>query len=99
MADHALFVDLPNLERSPGIRTYQASLLGMLLTALRLAETRTPACPADRLREELTGLAYAVEATARAVRDRCRRVPGAPLQKHQTLISLRSPRPVCSPHG
>ncbi|GGZ70211.1 SIS domain-containing protein [Streptomyces bluensis] len=76
VADHALIVDLPNLERSPGIRTYQASLLGMLLTALRLAETRTPACPTDRLREELTGLADTVEATARAVRDRCRQVAG-----------------------
>lgn len=76
VADHALVVDLPNPERSPGIRTYQASLLGMLLTALRLAETRTPACSADRLRQEIRGLADAVEATAHAVRDRCRQVAG-----------------------
>jgi glutamine---fructose-6-phosphate transaminase (isomerizing) len=74
VADRSLVVDLPNPERSPGTRTYQASLLGMLLIAIRLAETRTPACSADRLRQEITGLADAIEATARAIRDRCRQV-------------------------
>ncbi|KAK1183568.1 SIS domain-containing protein [Streptomyces sp. NBS 14/10] len=74
VADRSLVVDLPNPERSPGIRTYQASLLGMLLTAIRLAENRAPACSADRLRREIRGLADAVEATAQAVRDRCRQV-------------------------
>jgi glutamine---fructose-6-phosphate transaminase (isomerizing) len=73
-ADHALIVDLPNPERSPGIRTYQASLLGLLLSALCLAEARRGNPPADPLRRELAGLADAVEATAQAVKDPCDRL-------------------------
>jgi glutamine---fructose-6-phosphate transaminase (isomerizing) len=73
-ADHALIVDLPNPERSPGIRTYQASLLGLLLSALRLAEARSRNHPAGPLRRELAALADAVEATAQAIKNPCQRL-------------------------
>lgn len=63
-------VELPDLRRSPGIRTYQASVLGLLLAAIRLGEAR--GLGAGQLREELAGLADAVDATAARVRDRCR---------------------------
>ena len=39
-ADRALVIELARPERSPGIRTYQASLLGLLLAAIRLGEAR-----------------------------------------------------------
>ncbi|MEH1016304.1 SIS domain-containing protein [Micromonospora sp. CPCC 206060] len=38
VAHAGITAQLPDDERSPGIRTYQASLLGLLSTALRLAE-------------------------------------------------------------
>ena len=36
VADRTIVVEVPHKERSPGIRTYQASLLGMLLVAIQL---------------------------------------------------------------
>jgi glucosamine--fructose-6-phosphate aminotransferase (isomerizing) len=39
-ADRSLVISLPGLEPSPGIRTCQASLLGLLFTATRLGEAR-----------------------------------------------------------
>lgn len=77
-ADRCLVFDLPRPEPSPGIRTYQASLLGLLLTAIRLAEARGHhAEPRDRaLRQELAALPAMVEATASAVKDQCRAVAG-----------------------
>lgn len=71
-AGRSLLVDRPGPERSPGIRTYQASLLGMLLIALRLAEARDPVGRAEALRRELLALADPLEATASALEDRCR---------------------------
>jgi len=74
-ADRCLVFDLARPERSPGIRTYQASLLGLLLMAIRLAEARDRGEPRDRaLRQELAALPAMVEATASAIKDRCRAV-------------------------
>jgi glutamine---fructose-6-phosphate transaminase (isomerizing) len=74
-ADRCLVFDLPRPERSPGIRTYQASLLGLLLTAIRLAEARERAAPSVRvLRQELAAVPAMVEATTSAIKDRCRAV-------------------------
>jgi glucosamine--fructose-6-phosphate aminotransferase (isomerizing) len=72
-ADRSVVVALRSSERSPGIRTYQASLLGMLLIALRLGESRGALAPqdADRLRAELVALADAVAATADSVAGDC----------------------------
>ncbi|MBI0381476.1 hypothetical protein JBE27_35745, partial [Streptomyces albiflaviniger] len=72
-ADDTLLVALPDTERSPGVRTYQASVLGLLLIALRLGvlRGRLTGQEADALRGELTALAGPVEATAGAARSRC----------------------------
>src|SRR5712691_5498526 len=54
-ADRTIVVEAPPRERSPGIRTYQASLLGMLLVAIQLGEMRNTLQQneADALRQEL----------------------------------------------
>ncbi len=73
-ADRTIIVELPHKERSPGIRTYQASLLGMLLVAIQLGEMRSHYHQeeAPALRQELVTLADIVEATTAAIKDRCR---------------------------
>lgn len=73
-ADHTLLVDLPRLERSPGIRTYQASLLGLLLIAIRLGQIRRArsAGQSDGLCRELLALADVIDATTPAIKERCR---------------------------
>ncbi|GDY59607.1 hypothetical protein SVIO_102300 [Streptomyces violaceusniger] len=75
-ADRFLLVDLEQIERSPGIRTYQASVLGMLLIALQLAEVRrtNSSEAAATLRRELAGLADTMDATAKAIKERCARL-------------------------
>ncbi|HEU0298650.1 MAG TPA: SIS domain-containing protein [Longimicrobium sp.] len=75
-ADGALVLALASAERSPGIRTYQASLLGMLLLAIRLGGARGAVAPegAEALLGELEGLADMVEATRVAIEGRCREV-------------------------
>ena len=76
VADRTIVVEVPHKERSPGIRTYQASLLGMLLVANQLGEMRNtyPQDEANALRQELTALAEVVEATTSAIKGRCREV-------------------------
>lgn len=75
-ADRTVLVELPQKERSPGIRTYQASLLGMLLVAIQLGEmqNRYQQDEANSLRKELAALADVVEATTDAIKGRCREV-------------------------
>jgi len=75
-ADRAIVVELPRKERTPGIRTYQASLLGMFLVAIQSGETRNKFSQqeADSLRQELVVLADAVDATTTAIKKRCREV-------------------------
>jgi len=75
-ADRALVIKLARPERSPGIRTYQASLLGLLLTAIHLGQARGnyPQQQARALRDELSALADAVAATASTIKDQCRDV-------------------------
>ena len=76
VADRSVVVELPHKERSPGIRTYQASLMGMLLVAMQLAERqgRYAQEEADRLRQELIALADVVDATTNAIQAGCREV-------------------------
>ncbi|MEO3871126.1 SIS domain-containing protein [Nonomuraea sp. B12E4] len=64
-AERVLAVDLPGQEPSPGVRTYQASLLGMLLIAVRLGG-------AEALHGELAALAGPVAATHEATGPRAR---------------------------
>jgi glucosamine--fructose-6-phosphate aminotransferase (isomerizing) len=76
VADRTIMVELPQKERSPGIRTYQASLLGMLLVAIQLGEMRNTyqQDEANALRQELAALADVVGATTEAIKGRCRAV-------------------------
>ena len=73
-ADRALVIELPRPEPSPGIRTYQASLLGLLMVAISLGQY-SPG-QARALADEIAALAGPVAATADAVQDRCREVAG-----------------------
>lgn len=77
-ADRSLVIELDRLEPSPGIRTYQASLLGLLLVAIRLGEARSKYLQqeARALRDELSALAEAVAATASSIKEQCRDVAG-----------------------
>ena len=76
VADHTIAVELVQKERCPGIRTYQASLIGMLLVAIQLGEMRDNYCPekADLLRKELAALSNVVDATNNTIKARCREV-------------------------
>ena len=75
-AERSVVVELPHKERSPGIRTYQASLAGMLLAAIQLGELqdRYTREEAERLRRELVDLAAVVDATTNAIQAGCREV-------------------------
>ncbi|GGZ70908.1 SIS domain-containing protein [Streptomyces echinoruber] len=70
-ADAHIDVSLTDLERSPGIRTYQASLLGLLLLAVRLGTERHGEDRSRGLRAELTALAEPLAATAQALKEPC----------------------------
>ena len=76
VADRTIVVELPQQQRSPGIRTYQASLLGLLLVAMQLGEMRNTygQDEANNLRQELAALADVVDATNNAIKERCREV-------------------------
>jgi glucosamine--fructose-6-phosphate aminotransferase (isomerizing) len=76
VAERTLVVAVPHQQRSPGIRTYQASLLGLLLVAIQVGEMRNtyPQAEANGLRQELPALADVVEATTEAIKGRCRAV-------------------------
>lgn len=76
VADRTIVVELPQKQRSPGIRTYQASLMGMLLVAIQLGEMRNTyhQDEANVLRQELAALADVVDATNDAIKERCREV-------------------------
>ena len=90
-ADRAIVVELPQKERSPGIRTYQASLLGLLLVAIQLGEmqARQSQPEADALRQELVALADVVDATNAAVKEPCQEVAEA-VATAPTLVMLGS---------
>lgn len=90
-ADRAIVVELPQKERSPGIRTYQASLLGLLLVAIRLGEMqgRQSQPEADALRQELVALADVVDATTAAVKEPCQEVAET-VAAAPTLVMLGS---------
>ncbi|MEU0034987.1 SIS domain-containing protein [Streptomyces sp. NPDC006333] len=75
-AEHTLSLPLARPERSPGIRTYQASLLGLLLLAIRLGQARGrhSADETRDLERELTSLHEGLAATVDLSGDRCREV-------------------------
>jgi len=67
-ADRKISVALPDKGRSPGIRTYQASLMGLILLAIRIAEAkgRIDQSKARSLREEFAVIADNIEKTTEA---------------------------------
>ncbi|MEU6243468.1 SIS domain-containing protein [Streptomyces sp. NPDC047024] len=69
-ADAHITVGLPDPEPSPGVRTHQASLVALLLLALRAAESTRGADWAARTRAELLAVADGVAVTEAAVRER-----------------------------
>ncbi|MEU5634079.1 SIS domain-containing protein [Streptomyces rishiriensis] len=75
-ADATVLLALPDQEPSPGVRTYQASLLGALLLATALGQARghLDRTDADAVRGELGALADAVEATVDDLVVRTRRI-------------------------
>jgi glucosamine--fructose-6-phosphate aminotransferase (isomerizing) len=76
VADRTIVVELPQKQRSPGIRTYQASLLGLLLVAIQLGEMQNTyqQAEANNLRQELGALADIVDATTKSIKGPCREV-------------------------
>lgn len=90
-ADRVIVVELPHKERSPGIRTYQASLLGLLLVAIQLGEMqgRQSQPEADALRQELVALADIVDATTAAAKEPCQEVAET-VAAAPTLVMLGS---------
>ena len=64
-SDRKISVKLPDMGRSPGVRTYSASLLGLLLIAIRIGEIkdRYHQAEANAMRRELIDLAEVADAT------------------------------------
>lgn len=67
-AQHVLPVEIPDIGRSPGIRNYAASLLGLYLLAIRIGEikNRFHNLEANAIRKELEQLGDIVENTIAA---------------------------------
>jgi glucosamine--fructose-6-phosphate aminotransferase (isomerizing) len=84
-AAQSIAVPIPDMGRSPGIRTYQASLLALLLLALALGEQQGQLTVEDAqaLRRELAGLGDVLQATVAAcqkpARQAARAFKGEPL--------------------
>ncbi|MBL1114979.1 SIS domain-containing protein [Streptomyces sp. 110] len=74
-ADHTLPVQLSGSEPSPGIRTYQASLLGLLLLAVRLGEARRHHTSGGReaLEREIATMHEGVASTVAELGEACSR--------------------------
>ena len=67
-ADKVLSTEIPELGRAPGIRTYVASLMGLLSLAIRIGEIKGKLTQEDAngFRNVIVEMATAVEATYRA---------------------------------
>jgi glucosamine--fructose-6-phosphate aminotransferase (isomerizing) len=68
MAERTISVQLPDMGPSPGIRTYEATLLGLLLLAIRIGELkdRYHQDEANAMRKEIADLSSVVQATLTA---------------------------------
>jgi glucosamine--fructose-6-phosphate aminotransferase (isomerizing) len=69
VADHTIVTPLPDNGRSPGIRTYQANLVGLLLFATALGERRNryTAGEAEKIVADLVALGDVIERTNSAL--------------------------------
>ncbi len=72
-AEATLLMDLPHNERSPGVRTYQASLLGMILLALALGVRRgaISEAHAQHWLTQIGGLGRSINVWGITCRERC----------------------------
>ncbi len=72
-AEHRVVVELADSQPSPGLRTYQGSLLGLLLIAVHLNGERhpDPEFAPKRLHNEILALADIVDATVSEIGWRC----------------------------
>jgi glucosamine--fructose-6-phosphate aminotransferase (isomerizing) len=68
-AGRKISVQLPDMGRSPGVRTYNASLMALILLAIRIGEIndRYHQSEANAMRKELIALADVAEATCAAM--------------------------------
>jgi len=71
VAERVLSVQIPELGRSPGLRTYAASLMGMFALAIRIGEIKRKyhMKEANALRQEIINMADMVKATYKAAID------------------------------
>ncbi|MGL4650097.1 MAG: SIS domain-containing protein, partial [Caldilineaceae bacterium] len=78
-ASRTILVEVPSFGRSPGIRTYTATLLGLYLLAIRIGEVRGRYHNADanQMRAELGAMAGGLAATVDANREVTRRAAAA----------------------
>lgn len=89
-AERCVAVELRAKERSPGIRTFQASLLGLLLVAARLARSRGRGD--DRLLcRSIDDVGDAVEATTAMVVDGCAVAAAATADAPATVVAGSGP--------
>ncbi|KAA3646695.1 MAG: SIS domain-containing protein [Chloroflexi bacterium] len=83
--ERIIMVDLPDFGPSPGIRTYNASLIGLLLMAIRIGELkdRYHQTEANAMRQEMTDLDSIMQATIEAcekpAREAAEAFKGAPV--------------------
>lgn len=89
--NNALVVNVPKIRRSPGIRSYQASLIGLMLTAIQLAESRAvcSAHAANGLRHDLINVADTIDATVPSMKTRCDQI-AAIIAEAPALVVLGS---------
>lgn len=74
VAERQLVVALPDMGRSPGLRSYNANLLGLCLLAIRIGEikNRYHQDVANAMRHELAGLSQVMTATITAAEEPAR---------------------------
>ncbi|WP_338597094.1 SIS domain-containing protein [Saccharopolyspora sp. SCSIO 74807] len=78
VADHDIVCRLPDSQPSPGIRTYQAGLLSVLLLAVHAGRAgRGPAAELDAARSDLAGCADVLAAVPRSLAGPCARLADA----------------------
>jgi glutamine---fructose-6-phosphate transaminase (isomerizing) len=90
-ANYTIDLQLPDLTRSPGIRTFQVSLLALILVAIELGRVRQTieASVLASLEHDLLDIADNIEETLAIIREPCRTVAQI-LAKHNSAIILGS---------
>jgi glutamine---fructose-6-phosphate transaminase (isomerizing) len=92
-AGRMISTQLPELGRSPGIRTYTASLMGLLSLAIRIGEIKRSfhMTKANQLRQEIVNMADDVDATYQASIEPAK--AAAKMMKNSSFISFAGSGP------